>query len=720
MGKRMTIYLPVLLLLVLNAAGLRAAKPEKAYDLEAVAKVIRGYAALMNDDGQTALDTLAAAMRLDPSSEYLKVLYAEALFAQGRHEEICKLLQPLVKKSDTPNVQALRMLGASCQATGRNEEAVSWFYKLLERQPDEEWARRRLLDLLNTLGRHQEMIPVYRLLLDPESESYAFDCFQMGALYMRVGGRDPARQYLEEALAVDSSLAEAHNLLARLDELELKFGPALEHYMRFLELKPEEAESVIPQVVGVALRAAYPAFGGDSAGSAEAWPALLERLEHRQAEGDSLNPAFRRVLAIALEATGKTDEAIKRYSEILSEEPGDRFIRRSLLRVMFAKGRFGEMIPLYEPLLTPDNNNLARDLFQLGVLYLRTGDQAKARENMLRAVAVDSTFADPYRVLGNFCETGGDWACAQRNYMKFLEFNPGAVSDVFDHLLTVSMRGQNLEPPREMFRSRLAKGDTSLAVREGLGRLYYHGEQLTESLKLLEPLAADSSLSDNGLYTLGFLYSKLERFPEAVRVFEAVKGRLPDFLPVHLTLSRVFFTLKNYPRSLAALEEALPRVRKEDGEGRREVLFSMANVYHEMGDGSNTVKYLKAVLAEWPDYAPALNYLGYYYAERGENLEEAFSLVDRALVQEPGNGHYIDSRGWVLFKMGRKEEALKEIRSALNALGDHPEIYEHLGTIYLSLGQKDEAVAAWNKSLEMDKDNLELKARLEELKKTGR
>ena len=282
------------------------------------------------------------------------------------------------------------------------------------------------------------------------------------------------------------------------------------------------------------------------------------------------------------------------------------------------------------------------------------------------------------------------------------------------------MRGQNLEPPREMFRSRLAKGDTSLAVREGLGRLYYHGEQLTESLKLLEPLAADSSLSDNGLYTLGFLYSKLERFPEAVRVFEAVKGRLPDFLPVHLTLSRVFFTLKNYPRSLAALEEALPRVRKEDGEGRREVLFSMANVYHEMGDGSNTVKYLKAVLAEWPDYAPALNYLGYYYAERGENLEEAFSLVDRALVQEPGNGHYIDSRGWVLFKMGRKEEALKEIRNALNALGDHPEIYEHLGAIYLSLGQKDEAVAAWNKSLEMDKDNLELKARLEELKKTGR
>ncbi|MCE5272296.1 tetratricopeptide repeat protein [bacterium] len=719
MGKTTRAWgLTLLLALGMCVAGLRAAAPPAVYDKDAVRKVIVGYEALLNDDKQFALDSLGAAMRLDPSSAYLKVLYAEALFALGRHEEIFKTLKPLVDRGDSINVQALRMLAVSCQATGRNEEAVAWFRRLLERQPEEEWARRRLLDLLNGLGRYQEMIPVYRVLLDPESENYAFDCYQMGALYMRVGGREPARQYLEEALAADSSLADAHNLLARLDELELKYAQALDHYLKFLEQKPEAAESVMPQVVAVALRAAYPAYSGDSTAGNGAWPTLLERLDARQAEGDTLNPALKRVYAIALEATGKTDRAVENYSAILAEEPNDRFTRRSLLRVLFSQGKYAEMIPLYEPLLTADNSNLSRDLFQVGVLHLRTGDQAKARDYMARTVAEDSTFAEPYRVLGNLCETGGDWACAQKNYLRLLVLDPGATASVFDHLLTVSLRGQDLSAPTSLLESRVAAGDTSSAVREGLGRLYYHGEQLDKALGLLEPLAADSSLTDNGLYTLGFLYSRLERLPEAVQAFRTVKEHLPDFLPVYLTLSRAYYTLKDYPRALAELEAGLPRVREQDTESRREVLFSMANVYHEMADDSNTVKYLRLVLKDWPDYAPALNYLGYYYAEKGENLEEAGRLVDRALATEPENGHYIDSKGWVLFKQGRREEALKEIKSALAAM-EHAEIYEHLGEIYLSLGQKAEAVAAWNRSLEMDATNNELKARLEKLKSTG-
>ncbi len=720
MGKNTREWaLALMLVLGPGSAGLWAAAPQAAYNKDAVRKVILGYGALLNDDKQFALDSLGAAMRMDPSSAYLKVLYAEALFALGRHEEIFKTLKPLVDKGDSINVQALRMLAVSCQATGRNDEAVAWFRRLLERQPDEEWARRRLLDLLNGLGRYQEMIPVYRYLLNPESENYAFDCYQMGALYMRVGGREPARQYLEESLAADSSLAEAHNLLARLDELELKYSQALDHYLLFLEQKPEEAESVMPQVVAVALRAAYPAYSGDSSAGNEAWPTLLERLRARQSEGDSLNPALKRVYAIALEATGQSDSAVVSYKAILSAEPGDRFTRRSLLRVLFSQGKYDEMIPLYEPLLTADNSNLSRDLFQVGVLYLRTGDQAKARDYMTRSIAEDSTFAEPYRVLGNLCETGGDWACAQKNYLRLIECDPGATASVFDHLLTVSLRGQDLTAPISLFESRVAGGDTTTAVREGLGRLYYHAEQLDKALGLLEPLAADSSLTDNGLYTLGFLFSRLNRLPEAVRVFQAVKERLPDFLPVYLTLSRAYYTLKDYPRSLAELEAGLPRVREQDTESRREVLFSMANVYHEMGDDANTVKYLRLVLKDWPDYAPALNYLGYYYAEKGENLEEAGRLVDRALAAEPENGHYIDSKGWVLFKQGRREEALKEIKSALAAM-EHPEIYEHLGEIYLSLGQKAEAVAAWNRSLEMDATNSELKARLDKLKNTGK
>ncbi len=693
-----------------------------AYDERAISGVITGYDLMIKGEKQAALDTIAAVVALEPQSNFLKVLYAEVLFQLGRHEEIIRVLKPVMDVKDSPH-QAARMMAVSCQSLGRVDEAIGWYQQVLERDPSEEWARRRLLEMLNSRGRYQEMIPVYKYLLDPESENFAFDNFQMGALYMQIGGREPARVYLQQALAADSSLADAHKLLARLDELELKFTPALEHYMNYLELRPDDTSEVMPQVVGMALRAAYPAAAqGDSVNSEDAWRTLIERLETREAGGDSLSPVLRRVSAIAYEAVGRPERALELYNEILKHDPADRFIRRSLLRVMFSREMYEQMIPIYEPLLNSDKEEgaaFARDLFQVGALHLRTGQTQKAREYMLRVLEADSSFADPYRVLGNICENSGEWAAAGKYYLSYIKLQPKSATETFDHLLAASLRGDDLQTPTEFFEEITAAGDTSAATREMLGRLYYHSDKIDEAVNLLVPLAADSALSDNGLYALGFLYSRQENFPEAVAAFETVKHRLPEFVPVYITLSRVFFTMKNFDRAMDALQQGLPHLRKDDLEGRRELLFSMANVYHEMGDDANTVKYLEQVLTESPDYGPALNYLGYYYAERGVNLDEARRLVDRALAEEPGNGHYIDSKGWVLFKMGRKEEALREIRNALTAIGDHPEIYEHLGDIYQALGEPSRALEAWNKSLEMDSENLDLRAKLEKLKQAN-
>jgi tetratricopeptide (TPR) repeat protein len=85
------------------------------------------------------------------------------------------------------------------------------------------------------------------------------------------------------------------------------------------------------------------------------------------------------------------------------------------------------------------------------------------------------------------------------------------------------------------------------------------------------------------------------------------------------------------------------------------------------------------------------------------------------LKQDPKNGHYIDSMGWVLFRMGRLKAALDYIKDSLAKLGGHPEVYEHLGDIYFAMGKKDQAIEAWNKSLALKGDNESLKKKLEEL-----
>jgi tetratricopeptide (TPR) repeat protein len=701
--------------MLLSAALLRA--EEAAFNSRAAREMIIGYEKLQSGDKEDALEAMGRAVKLDPQSQYLKVMYAEVLFALGRYDEIIRTLKPLAGSRDSADIQALKLLAVSYQSAGKVEEAIDYYKKVVRRDSSEDWIARRLLEILNGQRRYQEMIPVYKALLDPESESYAFDLFQIGVLYYQIGGREPARDFVTRAIQADSSLAEAFSLLARLDELDSHWDSALENYLTFIELKPDKAQEVLGQVVAVALRAAYPAGEqSDSLQGARAWQALLERIEQRRAEGDSLNPVFQRVTAIAYEATGRIQEATALYGGILERNPSDRFTRRSLLRMLFAQERYKEMIPLYPPLLDPAEKTYARDLYQLGVLYLKEHDKDKAREFILKAVEADSSLAEGYQALGGIYELDGDWRRAQSCYIECLERNPGALPEVFDRLLTVSIKGQDLKTPTDLMESLIQEGDTTTATRERLGRLYFHAGEIEKASSLLEPLAQGGKLSDNGLYTLGFLYTRLDRLPEATEAFERVRASLPDFIPVYLALGRVYYTRKQYDQAAAMLSIGLEKAPAEAREERRELMFSLADVYHGKGDWAGTEKCLRKVLSDDPEFAPALNYLGYFYAEQGRNLEEAQRMVDRALKKEPGNGHYIDSLGWILFKMGRREAALKQIQSALSALGGHPEVYEHLGDIYLSLGQRDQALEAWNKGLEMDGQNAGLRAKVDSLK----
>src|SRR4030067_356275 len=71
----------------------------------------------------------------------------------------------------------------------------------------------------------------------------------------------------------------------------------------------------------------------------------------------------------------------------------------------------------------------------------------------------------------------------------------------------------------------------------------------------------------------------------------------------------------------------------------------------------------------------ALNFLGYSYADRGIHLEEALSLIQRALEVKPGNGYILDSLGWVYFKLGKNEDALRYLLEATEGAKDDPVFY---------------------------------------------
>lgn len=105
-----------------------------------------------------------------------------------------------------------------------------------------------------------------------------------------------------------------------------------------------------------------------------------------------------------------------------------------------------------------------------------------------------------------------------------------------------------------------------------------------------------------------------------------------------------------------------------------------------------------------PENADALNALGYTMTDRTDRHEEALGYIERALALKPDSAAIIDSKGWVLFRLGRPAEALPHLERAF-ALDANAEIGAHLGEVLWALGRRDEARRIWTRSREIEADN---------------
>jgi tetratricopeptide (TPR) repeat protein len=105
-----------------------------------------------------------------------------------------------------------------------------------------------------------------------------------------------------------------------------------------------------------------------------------------------------------------------------------------------------------------------------------------------------------------------------------------------------------------------------------------------------------------------------------------------------------------------------------------------------------------------PSNVETLNFLGYNLAEQNKNLDEALQLTGQAVDAQPNNPHFLDSLGWVHFKMGKLDDAQSEILKATQSPTPSAVILEHLGDVYNARCAKDLAVQAWQKALSSTKD----------------
>ena len=147
-------------------------------------------------------------------------------------------------------------------------------------------------------------------------------------------------------------------------------------------------------------------------------------------------------------------------------------------------------------------------------------------------------------------------------------------------------------------------------------------------------------------------------------------------------------------------EEAMTLFDSEINENPHpDLLYSRAMLAEKMGRLDILEADLKRILEDDPDNATALNALGYTLADRTDRYEEAYDYIKRAYEQSPGDFYILDSMGWVLYRLGRLDEAVDFLQQALELRND-PEIAAHLGEVLWVMGDKEAARDVWDTALQ--------------------
>jgi Flp pilus assembly protein TadD len=117
-----------------------------------------------------------------------------------------------------------------------------------------------------------------------------------------------------------------------------------------------------------------------------------------------------------------------------------------------------------------------------------------------------------------------------------------------------------------------------------------------------------------------------------------------------------------------------------------------------------------------PNQPQVLNYLGYSFVDRGEKLDEALAMIQRAVAGQPDSGYILDSLAWAYYRLGRYDEALVPMEQASLLEPVDPVVTDHLGDVYWAVGRTREAEFQWHRALSfepIEKDAARIRLKLE-------
>ena len=188
----------------------------------------------------------------------------------------------------------------------------------------------------------------------------------------------------------------------------------------------------------------------------------------------------------------------------------------------------------------------------------------------------------------------------------------------------------------------------------------------------------------------------------AVAVLQEIVAKQGDKPIAYVALAQIYQDANRGVDAVRTLEQAQAKFPSETS-----IPFELGAVLEKQKRYADAETAFRKVLGLDPEYAPALNYLGYMLADRGERLDESVTYLKKALQIDPDNGSYLDSLGWAYFKGNKLDLAEDNLKRAADQLRTNSVIQDHYGDVLFKLGRYDEAIAVWTRALAGDGDSID-------------
>jgi tetratricopeptide (TPR) repeat protein len=235
---------------------------------------------------------------------------------------------------------------------------------------------------------------------------------------------------------------------------------------------------------------------------------------------------------------------------------------------------------------------------------------------------------------------------------------------------------------------------------------------------MLRHIDDESATADDYIMLLQYMMF-LERSDEEIqamldRATERFKGN--DTL---LSFKGFYYTeTEEYNKALKIFKQGVKRAKKlEDNKLRSQYLGYIGDIYHEQGKDMKCFRAYYDALHYDENNIPVLNNYAYYLSLTGRGLDKALTMAHLAMSLDSGNATYIDTCAWVLYKMGRYEEAKKLMLRALSLDGQRDaDLLAHYGDILWALGEKFMAETYWKKAIDKGYDKATMEKHINELK----